>query len=231
MNSHSTWFGWGLIILCYSQWHYLCALERWPTLVIFSEKFGPWPLLIKDEHGSQWVRHRRSKKDNPKENNWTQTCPGRIYYQDRFGSKFTTRDKIYQSKKMLKPSKGSTGPQVFINENLTKHNANIFYRAWRLLKDTLISAAWITNGVVYIKISSSLDEKPRRITKLSELSGPTEDTRMKTHDLDSSLLDWVFLGSEIQVEIKESIILCNFVTVDCAVRWFWMILIWWHLIN
>src|SRR6218665_1791240 len=51
-----------------------------------------------------------------------------------FKSKLT-RDKIYQSRKILKPSDGHFGPQIFINENLTRHNANLFFCARKLLKE------------------------------------------------------------------------------------------------
>jgi len=85
-----------------------------------------------------------------------------------FKSKLT-RDKIYQSRKILKPSDGHFGPQIFINENLTRHNANLFFCARKLLKEKKISAAWSMNGAVYIKMDPSLDSRPKRITKLNEL--------------------------------------------------------------
>src|SRR6218665_1149351 len=85
-----------------------------------------------------------------------------------FKSKLT-RDKIYQSRKILKPSDGHFGRQIFINENLTRHNANLFFCAQKLLKEKKISAAWSMNGAVYIKMDPSLDSRPKRITKLNEL--------------------------------------------------------------
>src|SRR6218665_3928537 len=83
-----------------------------------------------------------------------------------FTSKLT-RDKIYQSKKMLKPSDGHFGPQIFINENLIRHNANLFFCARKLLREKKTSAAWSMNGAVYmyIKMDPSLVSRPKRITK------------------------------------------------------------------
>src|SRR6218665_3222060 len=69
-----------------------------------------------------------------------------------FTSKLT-KDKLYQSRKMLKPSDGHFGPQIFINENLTRHNANLFCCARKLIREKKISAAWSMNGACISRLT------------------------------------------------------------------------------
>jgi len=104
---------------------------------------------------------------------------------------FTTkiiRDRIYESRKMFKTSHESTEPKIFINENLTKVNANLYFCARKLVKNKKLAAAWTTNGYVYVKADQDPNARAKRITHLSDLEcqGP------------------YILASSIQVTLKDS---------------------------
>ena len=75
------------------------------------------------------------------------------------------RDQIFWSKKQLRGS--NLG--LFINEQLTKYSAHIFFECRQLVKQKKISSAWTNNGMVYIKKSKLLNEVPLKISSLEDL--------------------------------------------------------------
>ncbi len=89
---------------------------------------------------------------------------------------------------MFKTSHESTEPKIFINENLTKVNANLFFCARKLVKNKKLAAAWTTNGYVYVKTDQDPNARAKRITHLRDLEceGP------------------YILASSIQVTVKDS---------------------------
>lgn len=95
----------------------------------------------------------------------------------RFTSR-RVRDEVYRARRNLRQSLGSsnhshkTAP-VFINEQLTKTNAEIFFRARKLLRCKQITGAWTNNGEIFIKKTSSVNEKPSKIRSIHDL--PKDD--------------------------------------------------------
>src|SRR6218665_531759 len=84
----------------------------------------------------------------------------------RFSSR-RVRDKIYYARRKLRDQSSSS--PVFINENLTKRNGEIFSEARRLLRSKKIAGTWTTGGMVYVKRTMSVGEKPMKIGSLEEL--------------------------------------------------------------
>lgn len=83
-----------------------------------------------------------------------------------------TRDEVYRARRLLRqPTKSTdhTGTAIFINEQLSKTNSEIYFRTRRLLRNKQISGTWTNGGEVFIKRTLSPDEKPTRITSLSDL--------------------------------------------------------------
>lgn len=79
------------------------------------------------------------------------------------------RNMVYSSRKSLHDSskKGSKG--IYINEHLTKTNAQLYAKARGLVKEKKIASAWTSGGVVFIRQSESLNEKPKKITSQRSL--------------------------------------------------------------
>lgn len=85
--------------------------------------------------------------------------------------RFTTRrvrDAAYRARRGLRGDNQPPGDAVYVNEHLTKGNAEIFARARSLLKDRKIARTWTMGGAVYIKRSDSVAEKPQRILSLRD---------------------------------------------------------------
>lgn len=56
---------------------------------------------------------------------------------------------------VLKQGRKLKGENVFINEHLTKHNADIARKARYLRKQRKIQNTWTTNSKIFIKLNSS----------------------------------------------------------------------------
>lgn len=85
---------------------------------------------------------------------------------------FTTkcmRDTIYYAKKALRTKLSSDDKPIYINEYLTKSNAKIFARSRQLVKEKSLYRAWTSGGVIYIKRSDNLHDKPCKILSMCEL--------------------------------------------------------------
>src|SRR6218665_3721194 len=93
--------------------------------------------------------------------------PGQVLVD--FSTKYI-RDRIYQARTSFKTSRGSSEPRIFVNENLTKANANLFFAARSLVKNKKLSSAWTMNGYVYVKSDSDSNAKPKRIWNISDLT-------------------------------------------------------------
>ena len=68
--------------------------------------------------------------------------------------KFVNREK----NSLLRRSKMLKGSKVFINENLTKQNAEIAMKARKARKVGKIQGTWTINGKIYIKLKGTLEE-------------------------------------------------------------------------
>lgn len=79
-----------------------------------------------------------------------------------------TRDDVYRARRLLKNSENSK--TIFINEQLTKVNAEIYYRTRRLLRNKDITGTWTYGGDVFLKKTTSMEEKPARIRSLKDLA-------------------------------------------------------------
>lgn len=75
------------------------------------------------------------------------------------------RDGILNARKHLK----STNIGIYINELLTKKNANIYYECRQLVKQKKLSCTWTSNGFVFVKKTRWHNEKPLKIVSLEDL--------------------------------------------------------------
>ena len=71
---------------------------------------------------------------------------------------------------VLKQGRKLKGSNVYLNEHLTRKNANIAHQARVLRKENKIQATWTTNCKIYIKLNGTPEEaKILLISELSEL--------------------------------------------------------------
>src|SRR6218665_3562830 len=76
---------------------------------------------------------------------------------------------VYSSRKSLHDSSKKGSKRIYINEHLTKTNAQLYAKARGLVKEKKIASAWTSGGVVFILQSESLNEKPKKITSQRSL--------------------------------------------------------------
>jgi hypothetical protein len=74
------------------------------------------------------------------------------------------RDAVYGARRVLKNT------SFFISEHLTPEIASMFYEARKLVKDGKLSSAWTQNCRVYVKHSTSRDEKPSLVRYLKDIT-------------------------------------------------------------
>ena len=79
------------------------------------------------------------------------------------------RDMVYHARRQDKNARQSRNEPVYINEHLTKSNAELFARARSLVRDKKITRAWTAGGLVYIRRSEQAGDKPERVTCPSDL--------------------------------------------------------------
>jgi hypothetical protein len=103
----------------------------------------------------------RMKRDGRGSDNSTTARPIVV----RFANK-KTRDSVYRSKRELKncPIKG-----IFVSEQLTKYNADVFFDARRCVKQKKLWKTWTQGGHIYVKESDDAMSKPRQIRNASDL--------------------------------------------------------------
>lgn len=77
-----------------------------------------------------------------------------------------TRNKVFSAKSQLK----ATGKRIFINEHLTKSNADIFYEARKMVREKRIYAAWTRNGLVNVRFSADQNQRPVIIHSKNDLT-------------------------------------------------------------
>lgn len=71
---------------------------------------------------------------------------------------------------LLRQTKKLKGTEVYVNEHLTKKNADIARQARALRKQKKIQATWTRNCKVFIKLNGSPEEaKTMMIRELSDL--------------------------------------------------------------
>ena len=75
------------------------------------------------------------------------------------------RDRIYELRRLLR--KQDTAQRVYINEHLTKKNADIFSKGRKLFKEKRIASIWTWNGAVFVRRAES--DRPTRVLSLEEV--------------------------------------------------------------
>ena len=79
------------------------------------------------------------------------------------------RSMVYTSRKILRDASTNNASRIYINENLTKLNAQIFAKARNLVKEKRAVSTWTAGGRVFIRTTTSQDEKPRKLLSLQSL--------------------------------------------------------------
>lgn len=79
------------------------------------------------------------------------------------------RDSIFRARRSFKSDHQSHEKPVYINEHLTKYNADLFARARAMVKNKKFAKAWTAGGLVYIRKSEQPGEKSLRVTCPSDL--------------------------------------------------------------
>ena len=87
------------------------------------------------------------------------------------------RDEVLRAKKKLiispsMSSRDSTQDMVFISEHLTRGVSSLFFEARKLVREKRLTAAWTHKGLVNIKFTNNVNEKPTIIQSQAELSRP-----------------------------------------------------------
>jgi len=86
-----------------------------------------------------------------------------------------SRNAVYGARKRLRSATTSSSSpweprnQLFINEHLTKSNAYLSTLARRLVKENRVASTWTSGGLVYIKMSTSMEESSHRILTPDDL--------------------------------------------------------------
>jgi hypothetical protein len=81
----------------------------------------------------------------------------------RFATK-KIRDRVFYSKRQLKPHDKSQRQVYFIAEQLTRNAASLFYEARTRVRDKKLAYAWTTGGIVQVKYSKTdAAEKPKAV--------------------------------------------------------------------
>ena len=81
-----------------------------------------------------------------------------------FASK-NVRDGIFHARKHLR----GNNIGIYINELLTKKNANIYFECRQLVKQKKLSSTWTSNGFIFVKKTRQHSEKPLKILSLEDL--------------------------------------------------------------
>ncbi len=103
--------------------------------------------------------------------------------------KKTTRDQFYNKRKKLVPKQDQSN--VYINEQLSEHRANIFFAARKLVKSKKLHSVWSQRGNILIRKDE--DDRPRQIStheQLRRITGEPEadesDDILMNEDFESS---------------------------------------------
>jgi hypothetical protein len=78
------------------------------------------------------------------------------------------RDAVYRAKRQLK---NAAPAKIFINEDLTKHVAGLFFTARSLIKQGRLASAWTNGGVLYVKLTKDPACKPTKIGDSGDFPG------------------------------------------------------------
>jgi len=79
------------------------------------------------------------------------------------------RNRVYAARKILRDSSDSQDSAIYINEHLTKLNAQIFAEARKLVREKKAASTWTAGGRVFLRYSILPSEKPKRILSLKNL--------------------------------------------------------------
>lgn len=75
------------------------------------------------------------------------------------------RDAVYSARRSLK----NHVDRIYINEDLTKPVAELYYEARKLVKSKQLFSSWTSGGSLFIKESGAPEHRPRKITSMNEL--------------------------------------------------------------
>jgi hypothetical protein len=78
------------------------------------------------------------------------------------------RDDVYRAKRELKTLPRDKA--IYISEHLTRLASSVFFEARKLLRDKKLTAAWTMHGLVNVKYTSNVAEKPTIIRNVAELA-------------------------------------------------------------
>ncbi len=96
--------------------------------------------------------------------------------------KKSIRDQFYNNRKKLVPTPDQ--PNVFINEQLTEHRANLFYAARKLVKSNKIHSAWSQRGNILVRKEEG--DKPRQVStheQLTKIRGDGNDSELEDNSV------------------------------------------------
>ncbi len=99
--------------------------------------------------------------------------------------KKSIRNQFYSNRKKLVPTPDQ--PNVFVNEQLTEHRANLFYAARKLVKSKKIHSAWSQRGNILVRKEEG--DKPRQVLTHGELAKISGDDNSSDVE-DSSVLSY-----------------------------------------
>lgn len=87
--------------------------------------------------------------------------------------RFTTRrarNLVFAARKALRSKSSHPAPApVYINEHLTKHNANIYAHARKLVREKKIYSTWTAGGFTYIRRTPDEEDKAKQIRRMEDL--------------------------------------------------------------
>ena len=135
------------------------ALEQYSKInnLIIS---GPERFLDSDNPRSDFIEFVDVKL-NEKIENFDIVAIHKLSSKDKKISKIIVKLHFHETKynilKNAKKLRKDTG--IYINENLTNINADIFFRARVLRKDKLIHSCWTSNGITFIKLQENSTKK------------------------------------------------------------------------
>ena len=86
------------------------------------------------------------------------------------------REMVYQARRELRDKDHSSDNAIYINEYLTKINADIYAHARAMVKDKKLAGTWTRGGLVMFKRTDSEHEKPSRALSIADLKEHVTNT-------------------------------------------------------
>ena len=131
------------------------SVER-SVLKLFNEKMG---VAVKSSDIS--IAHRLKKRNT----NSNQPPVTIVRFANR-----KAREAVYTARRRLRDVPTGTA-KLFINEDLNKTTAELFYKARQLIRQKVLYSTWTSSCSVYVKDTADPNCRPRKIASLGELPG------------------------------------------------------------